>query len=121
MIICNNCGDSVGDGERFCTECGATMSITAGPAPPPIPVAFASAPPPVPPEFRVTPPPIPTASTGGFGAALAPIPAYSPQAGITAPQMEPPPMPASGVVGASAPVAAGRSKALIGIISAVAV
>jgi tetratricopeptide (TPR) repeat protein len=108
MIICNNCGNSVGEGERFCTDCGATMSITSGPAPPPVP-----------PEFRTAPPPIPTASTGGFGAA--PAPAYSQPASATQPQMEPPPIPASGVFSASAPVTAGRSKALIAIISAVAV
>jgi tetratricopeptide (TPR) repeat protein len=119
MIICNNCGSSVGEGERFCTDCGATMSITSGAMTQPIPIA--SVPPPVPSEFRTGPPPIPTANTGGFGAAPAPIPGYSQPAGATQPQMEPPPISGSGVFSASTPVTVGKSKALIGIISAVAV
>lgn len=121
MIICNDCGNSIGDGERFCTECGATMAVTTGPVPPPFPIASATTPPPVPHEFRTAPPPIPTANTGGFGAAPAPVPAYAQPASVTQPLNEPPPIPESEVFGASGPVAAGRSKALVGIISAVAV
>jgi len=123
MFICNNCGSSIGEGERFCTDCGATMSINSGVAPPPI--LNANVPPPVPLEFRTTPPPIPTGTTGGFGAAAAPIPNYT-QTGVatqplTQPRMEPPPIPDDALTGASATVTPGKSKALIALISAVAV
>ena len=121
MIICNSCGSSIGEGERFCTECGETMSMASGSMPPPIPIASSSSPPPVPPEFRTAPPPIPTASTGGFGAAPAPIPRYTEQTSAAPLKLEPPTLPEPGVFSASVPATAAKSKVVIGAISAVAI
>lgn len=110
MIICNNCGNSVGDGEHYCTECGATMSTAPAPARRSIP-----------PAYPTTPLARPTASTGGVGAAPAPIPGYSEPAVATQPRIASQPIPEPVAPGSSTPAAAGASKALIFIISAVAV
>jgi hypothetical protein len=52
MIICNQCGNSLADGLRFCTECGAGVSVFSNPAP-----TIISPPEPPRPQIPSAPPP----------------------------------------------------------------
>jgi hypothetical protein len=49
MIICSQCGNSLADGLRYCTECGATVPASAAPAAPQPAPAYVSPRPVVPP------------------------------------------------------------------------
>lgn len=61
MIICNNCGLDVPEGNRFCQDCGTQVSLVAGRATLPKPVS--PLPPPtlplLPPTLPVSPIPTP--------------------------------------------------------------
>src|SRR5580658_6972297 len=66
MAFCSSCGNQLGDGERFCSKCGADQVAKAGGAPATTPAA-------TPPSTRAQYPP---------GAGMVPLAAMPPAAGM---------------------------------------
>ncbi len=65
MAFCANCGNKVGENDKFCAACGTTRvpgAPTAQPAPPPPPPAYQAAPV----QPQAPPPPAYNAPPGGY-------------------------------------------------------